>query len=114
MIGWLVVGVTSALNPQPSRRFVRKPTWSAMPSPVMLTEAMRTDSRRVRTRASERSRTAASIMAFPLSERLILRRVDTPSHAPALLDSPDARAHPPAFDARAHRVRRALPWTGGN
>src|SRR6188472_932096 len=63
MIGWLVVWCTSATKPQASSRFFRNPTWSAMPSPVRLTEAMRTESRRVRTSASERSRTAASIMA---------------------------------------------------
>src|SRR5260221_620237 len=63
MIGWLVVGCTSTAKPQPLRRCSRKTTWSAMPSPVMLTEAMRTESSRVFTSAAERSRTAVSIMA---------------------------------------------------
>src|SRR6188768_2632910 len=62
MIGWLAVGWTSAAKPQPSRRFFRNPTWSWMPSPVRLTEAIRTESSSVLTRASERSRTAASII----------------------------------------------------
>src|SRR5512140_3218921 len=65
MIGWLAVGCTSTAKPQASRRCVRNATWSAMPSPVRLTEAMRTDSSSVRTSDSERSRTAASIMASP-------------------------------------------------
>src|SRR5258708_31791374 len=70
MIGWLEVGLTCTANPQPSRRWRRNPTWSAMPSPVRLTEAMRTESRSVRTSASERSRTAASIMTWS-RERLL-------------------------------------------
>src|SRR6185437_9304277 len=55
------VGCTSTANPQPARRCSRNATWSAMPSPVRLTEAMRTDSSSVSTSARDRRPTACAI-----------------------------------------------------
>src|SRR5205814_913620 len=62
MIGLLDVGCTSTVKPHACRRFCRNPTWSSMPSPVRLTEAMRTESRRVRTSAGAASSSARSAM----------------------------------------------------
>src|SRR2546423_15478584 len=80
MIGWLAVLCTSTAKPHDCRRFCRKATWSEIPSPVRLTEAMRTESRSVRTSASERSRTAVSNIAESYQQRIYSPRHGRQAH----------------------------------
>src|SRR5258706_10536024 len=74
-----------------------------MPSPVRLTEAMRTESRSVRTSASERSRTAASI-----TERSPRRRPGPNHWIPAFAGMTLSRERLLQLFEALHHFRRRL------